>query len=296
MRITSNENNIRPYNKKELMPTYNKRELMPNNDIGPWKISSSVTSLGTENIDHKYDSIIVESNDIVKNKYKNVEITGALEILFFHANWCRHSTKALYEWNSFLNNNSASVTSVITNIKSRDINWNGYIVRCTEYNCTDTFEIEQKMYDIEHYPSLRVFNKTKIEVPYENLITQEFLTSILVKELGNFEFGEERNNEIKLTDEIAEDLNNNDIKLTDDISELPSYNEIKPTDQNAEDLKNNDIKLTYDILKEHIKEFKKKIIDEKLKKIKIIKKIKRDKDEKKIIVNNITTNSITMIF
>jgi thiol-disulfide isomerase/thioredoxin len=89
-------------------------------------------------------------------------------IYLFYADWCPHCTSAKPEWDKFKAEHDKK-------------EYNGYIIKCVDVNCTEetasNFQIIQK-YNIDSYPTLKM-EKDGSQIDFDSKITNESLEKFI---------------------------------------------------------------------------------------------------------------------
>lgn len=113
-----------------------------------------------------------------ENKFADVPNSNRrlkeVSVMFFHVDWCPHCKKALPEWNNFKK-------------QFNDKEVNGYVVKCTDIDCTDeTSDIQNMMnkYNIESYPTVKMI-KDNNTIDFDSKIStntlEHFVNSMLME-------------------------------------------------------------------------------------------------------------------
>ena len=97
-----------------------------------------------------------------------------VNIMFFHVDWCPQCKKALPEWNNFKK-------------QFNDKEVNGYVVKCSDVDCTDeTSEVQNMInkYNIESYPTVKMI-KDNNTIDFDSKIStntlEYFVNSMLME-------------------------------------------------------------------------------------------------------------------
>jgi len=113
-----------------------------------------------------------------ENKFADVPNSNRrlkeVSVMFFHVDWCPHCKKALPEWNNFKK-------------QFNDKEVNGYVVKCTDIDCTDeTSDVQNMMnkYNIESYPTVKMI-KDNSTIDFDSKIStntlEHFVNSMLIE-------------------------------------------------------------------------------------------------------------------
>lgn len=113
-----------------------------------------------------------------ENKFADVPNSNRrlkeVSVIFFHVDWCPHCKKALPEWNNFKK-------------QFNDKEVNGYVVKCTDIDCTDeTSDVQNMMnkYSIESYPTVKMI-KDNNTIDFDSKIStntlEHFVNSMLME-------------------------------------------------------------------------------------------------------------------
>ena len=117
----------------------------------------------------KMNSKTAVFSDVANNSDKNETV----EIMFFHVDWCPHCKNALPDWTAFSNEYGHSSPKV-----------NGYVVKCTDWNCTDESDPKVKQivaeYNISSYPTV-IMLKDDVRYDFDAKLTKNALDQFLQK-------------------------------------------------------------------------------------------------------------------
>lgn len=117
---------------------------------------------------YSYDKFYSSKVNDPEKKFKDVANAAmrpdGVNILFFHADWCPHCKTALPEWTKFKN-------------QYHDTEVNGYVINCTDINCTsETSDVTKAIneYKIDSYPTIKMV-KGDQKIEFDSKITQKTL-------------------------------------------------------------------------------------------------------------------------
>ena len=122
-----------------------------------------------------YNNYFVKKNE---NKFSDVpnapRRNKEVSIMLFHVDWCPHCKKAMPEWENFKKQ-----------YNNKEVN--GYIVKCSDIDCTSESSDVQNMmnkYSIESYPTVKMV-KDKNTIEFDSKISattlEHFVNSMLME-------------------------------------------------------------------------------------------------------------------